>query len=412
MNEIIRDLDTEMQKMKVIDTHEHLPPEEEIISTNADIFTRIYCQYSMTSVVSAGFGYDYDVLKNPEIPLEERWNMFKPYLWAIKDTGYARAAQIAARDLYDIEDINDHTYRLLSERIKEATSPGLYDRILKKKCNIEKILNQGTWVDNETGYSVPVCRDFMHLSYLNESWMRSIYEDLKEKHGGDFNRAKELVDFWLRETRRNGSVGVKFSAGLPTDVIEDAEAQSIFERFRNGKADEKEMSCFGIWIMHKVIESAPEHNLVVAIHCGLNWRCWADFVSLNPTSVVPLLIKYKNTVFDLYHGGIPWVREMAVIGNQYPNANLNLVWCHQISPYMTVQMLNEWIDFVPANKILGFGGDSGSSPEKTYGALALARENIARALVVRISRGEMTEERALDLCKAWFYDNPKRIYGC
>ena len=30
---------------------------------------------------------------------------------------------------------------------------------------------------------------------------------------------------------------------------------------------------------------------------------------------------------------------MAVIANQYPNVCVNLVWCHQISPYMTEQML-------------------------------------------------------------------------
>ena len=35
---------------------------------------------------------------------------------------------------------------------------------------------------------------------------------------------------------------------------------------------------------------------------------------------------------------------------------------------------------------------------------------IARALAVRVSRGQMTESRAADVCRRWLYENPKRIY--
>jgi len=98
------------------------------------------------------------------------------------------------------------------------------------------------------------------------------------------------------------------------------------------------------------------------------------------------------------------------MANQYPNVNLDLIWCHQISPYMTENFLNEWIDLVPLNKIIGFGGDN-DVPQKTYGVLVMTRENIARALAVRIARGQMSESRAADICRMWLYDNPKRIYG-
>ena len=99
------------------------------------------------------------------------------------------------------------------------------------------------------------------------------------------------------------------------------------------------------------------------------------------------------------------------MGNQYPNVRLNLVWCYQISPYMTEQFLGEWIDMVPVNKIIAYGGDACDGPEKSVGALALARETIARVLAVRIERKQMTESRAMDICRAWLYENPKRIYN-
>ena len=105
------------------------------------------------------------------------------------------------------------------------------------------------------------------------------------------------------------------------------------------------------------------------------------------------------------------MRETGVIGNQFPNVSLNLVWCHQISPFMTTQFLNEWLDLVPADKIIAFGGDIAGFPEKTVGALSLARENLAAALAERVRRRYIGEEEAAGLCGKMLYDNPARIYG-
>jgi len=193
--------------------------------------------------------------------------------------------------------------------------------------------------------------------------------------------------------------------------VPDADAVSIFAKVKNGSLTDEEAGRLGVWMAHKGLELAPEYGLAVAIHCGLVWCCWNDFRVLNPLRLIPLLIRYKDTTFDLYHAGIPWVREIGVMGNQYPNVHLNLVWCHQISPYMTEHMLNEWIDLVPINKITGFAGDNVDGPEKTVGVLVLARENIARALARRLKRGQISESRAVDIARAWLYDNPKRIYN-
>lgn len=40
----------------------------------------------------------------------------------------------------------------------------------------------------------------------------------------------------------------------------------------------------------------------------------------------------------------------------YPHVNLNLCWSHCVSEQMTKNMINEWLDLIPVNKIIGFGG--------------------------------------------------------
>ena len=411
MNSLINDLIYEMKKLPVIDSHEHLKNEKDLLCEKADVFTRIFCHYSITNAISSGMTIDRNTLKNTDIPLERRWEYFRPFLRAIKNTGYARPGQIAARDLYGIDEINDTTYIELSEKLQSSNKPGLYSSIFKNECNIEYILNQGDWVDEKGGYSVSVSRDFYDLDRLSFKELYEKYYSWKTLYGSDFENAVDWLRFWCSRLQDTGSVGLKFAASLPVACIDDKEAESIFRKFKKSPISDGEASDLASWLMHKVIESAPEYRFVIAVHCGLIWNGQGNFRDFSPMNIIPLLMKYSNTVFDLYHGGMPWVRETAVIGNQYPNVNLNLVWCHQISPYMTEQMLNEWIDLVPANKIIGFGGDNCDGPEKTYGALQMAFENIARALSVRILRKQITEENAIKICMDWFCENPKRIYN-
>jgi hypothetical protein len=411
MEAIASCLIAEMARMPVIDAHEHLPPEQDLTLQKGDIFTRLFGNYSLIVAEAAGLRAAQQKLRDTARPLEERWAMFRPFLPAVFDTGYARAALIAARDLFGVEEINDETYADLSERIRAGSTPGLYRRILKEKCGIERVLNQGAWDDGPGGYAVRVHRDFKDFRWHVASDLCGVYRRWKERDGGDFADLDEWVDFWLAQVVRDGCVGVKYIASLRTDTLSREESDGLFRKVRDGTITDTEGARFSAWLNVKSIEKLPEHDLVAAVHCGLIAACWQDFRATNPMNVVPLLMRYRRTQFDLYHAGIPWVREMAVIGNQYPNAHLNLVWAHQISPYMTENVLNEWLDLVPTDKIIGYGGDYSCGPEKSYGALVMARENIARALAVRIVRGQMTESRAVDICRAWLYGNPRRIYN-
>ena len=407
-DELVDALVTEMAGMTIVDAHEHLPREDELLAESPDIFTRLFGQYTPSMVASAGLPDARARLKDAQVPLEERWRLFKPFFAAIQDTGYARSALRAARDIFGIDEISDDTWRVLTRKIQDADTPGLYDRILKGTCRIGRIINQGSWRD---AFTPGMFRPFMYLPETDARDITGIYDAWEADKARTLASAEEWARAWCADIAGQGFIGLKFAASIPPACITDAEAESLFRKLREKRMDDAEAKALGVWLMHASLRLAPEHDFVVAIHCGLNWEVYMDLGDKSPMRIVPLLMKYRSTVFDLYHAGIPWVREMGVIGNQYPNANLNLCWTHQGSPYMAEHMLNEWIDLVPANKIIGFGGDVSAGPYKVYGALCFARENIARALAVRIRRGQMTEGRALDICRAWLSENPKRIYG-
>ena len=82
---------------------------------------------------------------------------------------------------------------------------------------------------------------------------------------------------------------------------------------------------------------------------------------------------------------------------------------HIISPATCVQMLDEWLDYVPNNKILGFGGDL-KLVESIYGHLEQARDNIARALAVKVHRGDYDRDSAREIAENLLYHNPKNLF--
>jgi predicted TIM-barrel fold metal-dependent hydrolase len=114
--------------------------------------------------------------------------------------------------------------------------------------------------------------------------------------------------------------------------------------------------------------------------------------------------------FDVFHLGMPMIRDAILIGKSYPNVTLNLTWCPLISQVQTCRALDEIIDLVPLNKVIAFGGDYRAAVQKVWGHLVMARECVATALANRIEAGSFDRAEALRIARMWFHDNPARIY--
>ena len=127
-----------VDKVRIVDTHEHLVQEKERINKKPDLFEIFLQHYASSDLVSSGMpAEELDRVRDPSRPLEERWKTFIPFWERIQNTGYAKALNIAARDLYGIDEINESTYRKLISRMEKANKEGLYRWVLKEKSGIE-----------------------------------------------------------------------------------------------------------------------------------------------------------------------------------------------------------------------------------------------------------------------------------
>jgi predicted TIM-barrel fold metal-dependent hydrolase len=113
--------------------------------------------------------------------------------------------------------------------------------------------------------------------------------------------------------------------------------------------------------------------------------------------------------FNLLHGGLPFVDEAGTLAKYFPNVTVDMAWMHVISPDISVRALCDWVDLVPRNKVMGFGGDY-LVVEKVYGHLVLARENLARALAAKVEQGALRRQEASAWARALLWDNPRALY--
>jgi predicted TIM-barrel fold metal-dependent hydrolase len=114
-------------------------------------------------------------------------------------------------------------------------------------------------------------------------------------------------------------------------------------------------------------------------------------------------------VFDIFHIGYPFQNILTVLAKNFPNVYIDMCWAHIVSPNASVQALVEWVDTVPLNKISAFGGDY-LFVDGVYGHQVLAREDVAKALSLKVEEGLFDLGEACRIARLLLYENPKRIF--
>ncbi len=431
---------TQIEKISLVDTHEHFMLEKERLNARIDFFY-LFPQYASSDLVSSGMSPEaLDEIWGSDLSLEDKWDKFEPHWENIKNTTYARALLIAARDLFEIEDINKTTWRELSEKIASSNREGWYGHVLKEKANIdvsivdyldlnsrkkeapriERSLERLPRIDRELpsmdpDFFLPVVRfdEFVIVRTLNEiRQMEKVYN--LAIHSLD--DLLKTLDRAFEKRIKEGIIGVKtglaYQRILKYDKVTRHEAELLFNRTFHHMGEGfswKEVKPLQDFMMHQVIQRAIEYNLPIQIHTGLQEGNGNIITNSNPTHLINLFIEYNRAKFDLFHSGYPYTAELATLAKNFPNVYADMCWLHIVSSYVARRTLEEWIELIPANKIFAFGGDY-IIVEGAYAHSRLARDNVARVLTEKIKEGYLTENEALEIARKILRENPAKVF--
>jgi hypothetical protein len=77
---LFNDIKDAVDKIPIIDTHEHLIQEQERLVQKPDLFEIFLSHYLSSDIVSSGLSIEeLAELRNPQLPLTDRWKIFKPF---------------------------------------------------------------------------------------------------------------------------------------------------------------------------------------------------------------------------------------------------------------------------------------------------------------------------------------------
>jgi hypothetical protein len=428
--QIYLDLLNEVEKIKVIDTHEHIQPESERVSLNLDLFN-LFEHYAFSDCISAGLSYDKmrSFVDNKTIPIEVRWKEFRDYWEKAKNTSYGEAVRIAIRDLLGIEDLNDETYISVSNKLKEVNVKGWYKKLLKDICLIERCIIDldlptiAEQLNVDRDLFTPAVRFDRYLDFTKKSTIELLETDT----GISIHNLTHLLKAFdhlfskILEAKVCAiKIGLAYERSIKIEKYTRNEAEADLNKLlaetlvRIPWLEEKTISQSEVrrlqdFCIRYILDFAEENNIPIQVHTGLQEGHGNYVANSHPLLIVNLLLEYRRLRFALFHGGYPFMREVISIAKNFQNAYLDMCWLHIISRKAAKDFLEEALEAVPLSKIFGFGGDF-MNVEGTYAHLKIARQNISSVLTKLIEEERIDKKEALKISKMILYDNPSIFY--
>lgn len=415
MTSVFHQLEEYINGIWVVDTHEHIPPEEQwLVEDEGRLDFSQLMHYVDLDIISAGMPVeDMKRVRFSTASEDEKWALFEPWWEKAQNTSYAKVIDWTVRDFYGLPGLNRDTYKEIGIRIRELRKPGWYKHVLTDTAHIVVSILDICRADVDRDLFAPVLR----LDYLMSFQNRQELDAYCEYHNVSIN---SLLDLEAELSRRfsnavdSGVVAIKtaqaYTRGLDYACPSRQEAEKAFDRaYGCDSPDRRDVKLVWDYTFCRLIELCIDCDLPIQIHTGIAAGNATSLSPTNPLLLTDIFLKYPQAKFDLFHAGYPYCAEVGVLVKTFPNLRADLCWTHMISPVASRRALDEWLELVPANKIFGFGGDLGSV-EVAASHLKLARRNIAMVLSQKVNDGYFTVAEAERIASMILHDNPAEFF--
>lgn len=405
--------------LRIIDTHEHLLNPDFLRKTNILDFFLLMNHYYYDDLISAGMPEElFNKLYNGNMPPEEKWKLIEPYWNRSLNTSFALVAKVAARNLFNVNEINANTVGILTQRIKSAyNNKNWFETILKDSCRIEYLIQDDDALALKVDWIKYVKRFTPWLNVRTKFGIDSIAMEQVEPIFTLEDFVKSLRNEFEKGLK-NGMVGIKvisaYSRNLYFEKTDVAAARKVFKTLVSGDEDLQisweKAKPLQDYMFHQLMEMAKQHGVPVIFHTGLQAGQGNYIRNSNPVLLTNLFHEYPDVRFVLFHGSYPYGGELAALAKTYPNVYIDLNWTYAISPSYAKRYLSEWLETIPASKIMAFGGDY-NCVENIYGVYQIAKQIITEVLTEKVSNNQLSENEARQVAKMILHDNAVEFYG-
>ena len=230
----------------------------------------------------------------------------------------------------------------------------------------------------------------------------------------DLGRYLEFVDASVQRRIAEGAIGLKIVSAYvrPIDFGPSSyeDAARVYGDLASGQiADSAVLENF---IVRRLAQYAADHRIPMQIHVGMGHpepgmriadsapfllESFLDTPSLNRLKVI------------LLHGGYPFGSDLAALAQTYGNVFIDFSWMPYLHHFYLRQKLSEWLEILPANKLL-YGSDT-SAPEFHVAAASYTRDSLNHVLHGGYVRKVWDTKQVEWLAQRILVENTAELYG-
>jgi len=166
-----------------------------------------------------------------------------------------------------------------------------------------------------------------------------------------------------------------------------------------------ERTAYEDFMFHWFCRLCQELEVPFQVHTGL-----AQIAGSHPMALEPVIARYPDVHFVLFHAGYPWYDEVAGLLHTYSNLSVDMVWVPHISVSGAALALHEFIEVAHSPDLIAWGGDARTA-EEAYGALLAWQHVVARVLSEKVDYGYFDRAQAERLAQHLMYRSTARRYG-
>jgi predicted TIM-barrel fold metal-dependent hydrolase len=194
-------------------------------------------------------------------------------------------------------------------------------------------------------------------------------------------------------------------ATMPTgeERVLPSNAQDPFSKQSLTRINAQEIKEFQDHLFFQVCSIAAEEDMPIQIHTGMG-----QAHSTNASQLQGAIQRFPHTRFVLLHCSYPWIQDISMLVDKYPNVSPDLSMLPIISTRASIAMLHDLIERSTSDRI-AWGCDTWT-PEESYAALLAFRHLLATALAEKVNEGYLSREDAVLLIKRILFDNPNSMY--
>lgn len=401
-----------VDSIELVDTHEHLMAEQSAGTHTPIDFMLLLAHYADDDIKSAGMSKpQFAELLSDKYAVTEKWEIVKPYWEASKNTTYNRAVLLAIDELFDIGELNDNTVEVLSEKLRNSYDGTWYDYVLKEKAKIKYAIQDVGSRREEDSMFRYVEKFDQFISIQSKQDVLALEKSFTMKIS-NLDSYVDMLTKAFEQAIERGIVGVKsalaYHRPLNYENVTKEAADKVFSRLMESDEDSvfsfEEVKPFQDFIMHQIIQLVRKHDLPFQFHTGLQSGDGNIIDNANPSHLANLFLEYRDVRFVLFHGGFPYGGILSTQAKSFRNVYIDMCWSAVISPSYSERYLHEWIETVPSNKIMAFGGDY-HNVESTFAHSLIARGIVSKVLIEKVGSGYLTEAEALEIAKRILHDN-------